>query len=374
MKVLVIFGTRPEAIKCFPVVHELQRNERTDVRVCVTAQHRGILDQVLDLVGLVPDHDLDLMRPSPTLANITNDVLEGVEKVILSERPDRILVQGDTTTTMASALAAFYHKVPVGHIEAGLRSGDNYSPFPEEMNRKIVGSIADLHFAPTPQARNNLLKENVSPDRIHVTGNTAIDALHEIRRRLNGHGSHALEPSVADLLDQIAVSNKRLILVTSHRRENWGAGIDNICRALRILAARGDVHIIFPVHPNPKVHGPVHAALGNNSAITLLPPVDYLPFVELMSRAYLILSDSGGVQEEAPALGKPVLVMRDTTERPEGVEAGVSRLVGVDTQRIVSEAVRLLSDEAAYREMSHGRNPYGDGMASQRIVESILAS
>ncbi|MEC9367811.1 MAG: UDP-N-acetylglucosamine 2-epimerase (non-hydrolyzing) [Pseudomonadota bacterium] len=370
MKVLVVFGTRPEAVKCFPVVLELQKREGAEVKVCVTAQHRQILDRMLEPLGLVPHHDLNLMRAKPSLADITSDVLIRIGEVLDKEKPDRVLVQGDTTTTMATALAAYYRKIPVGHVEAGLRSGNNYSPWPEEINRKIVGAIADMHFAPTEQARQNLLRENIPESQIHVTGNTVIDALFEIRARMNGHG--ARDPEVRRVIDAIGTGNKRLILVTSHRRENWGDGIEQICLALRELADRGDVHIAYPVHPNPNVREPVYRMLADHPGITLVEPLDYLPFVELMNRSHLILTDSGGVQEEAPALGKPVLVLRDTTERPEGIASGNAILVGVSAQKIVREANRLLDDENAWKSMSRSRNPYGDGMAAKRIAEHVV--
>jgi UDP-N-acetylglucosamine 2-epimerase (non-hydrolysing) len=370
IKVLVAFGTRPEAVKCFPVIHELRKCGRAEVCVCVTAQHREMLDQVLQPLGLKPDHDLNLMRLAPSLADITADVLNGVGSVLDEEKPDRVLVQGDTTTTMATAMAAYYRRIPVGHVEAGLRSGDIYSPWPEEVNRRMVGVIADQHFAPTEQARDNLLKENVPESQIHVTGNTVIDALNQIKHRVNGLENG--NPSVREVSKAIGRTNNRLILVTSHRRENWGRGIEQICTALRRLADRGDVHIAYPVHPNPNVKIPVQEFIGDHPSISLLPPLDYLPFVALMSRAHLILTDSGGVQEEAPALGKPVLVLRHTTERPEGIAAGNARLVGVDAGTIVTEAERLLDDERAHRRMSRARNPYGDGKAAKRISKHVL--
>lgn len=369
MKALIVFGTRPEAIKCFPVVLELRKRNGTEVKVCVTAQHRGILDQVLVPLRLMPDYDLNLMRPSPTLTDITSDVLTAIGKVLDVEKPDRVLVQGDTTTTMATALAAYYRRIPVAHIEAGLRSGDNYSPWPEEVNRKVVTSIADMHFAPTNQARDNLLKENVPDSQIHVTGNTVIDALFHIKRQLNG--SKRFHPALEAVATATRGSNKRLIMVTSHRRENWGEGLRGICAALRTLADRGDVHIVYPVHPNPIVRGPVEEMLADHEHISLMAPLDYLPFVELMCRSHLILTDSGGVQEEAPALGKPVLVLRDTTERPEGIASGNAILVGVDTLTIVEQAERLLDDENAYLAMSTSHNPYGDGKAAKRISEHV---
>jgi UDP-N-acetylglucosamine 2-epimerase (non-hydrolysing) len=370
MNILVVFGTRPEALKCFPVVNELRKKDDLSVKVCVTAQHRHLLDQILQLVDLVPDYDLDLMRAHPTLTDITADVLSAVGKVLDQERPDRVLVQGDTTTTMATALAAFYRKIRVGHIEAGLRSWDNYSPWPEEVNRKIVSAIADLHFAPTVQARDNLLRENIPAKQIRVTGNTSIDALFEIRRRLH-EGEH-FDDAVQRILT--ASRHARILLVTVHRRENWGKGLKDICAALLELAARGDIRIVLPVHPNPNVHGPVHEMLGAHPHITLIEPLDYLPFIALMDAAYLVLTDSGGVQEEAPALGKPVLVLRNTTERPEGIAAGNALLVGTSTADIATAANRLLDDSEAYRVMSQASNPYGDGTAAAQIVEFLLES
>jgi len=369
MKVLIVFGTRPEAVKCIPVVQELRKRKGTEVKVCVTAQHRKILDQVLDQLGLTPDYDLNLMRSSPTLADITSDVLTGIGEVLDMEKPDRVLVQGDTTTTMATALAAYYRQIPVGHIEAGLRSGNNYSPWPEEVNRKVVGAIADMHFAPTNQARENLLNENIPESHIYITGNTVIDALFEVKKHLNGIKRY--HPALEPIAKATRGGNKRIIMVTSHRRENWGEGLRGICAALRTLANRGDIHIVYPVHPNPKVRGPVEETLGNHEHISLIEPLDYLPFVELMCRSHLILTDSGGVQEEAPALGKPVLVLRDTTERPEGIEAGNAILVGIDTGRIVAQVEHLLDDENAYRTMSLSHNPYGDGHAAKRISEHV---
>lgn len=369
MRILVAFGTRPEAVKCFPVVEALRRRQELEVVVCVSAQHRRILDQVMELVGLRSDYDLELMRAAPSLTDITCDVLREFGKVVEKVRPDRVLVQGDTTTTMAAALAAAYRKVPVGHIEAGLRSGDISSPWPEEANRRMVTVLADLHFAPTKTARDNLLEENVPADRIHVTGNTVIDALSAITRRL-GPADRA-SPDIETVVSAAREGGKRLILVTAHRRENWGEGIRQICSAMLGLAERGDVLIALPVHPNPNVRGPIYEALAGRGAVRLLDPLDYLSFVDLMRRSHLILTDSGGVQEEAAALGKPVLVLRDTTERPEGIEAGAARLVGLDAQRVIAETERLLDSEAAYRRMSEARNPYGDGRAAERIAAII---
>lgn len=371
MKILVAFGTRPEAIKCFPVVEELKVRPGIEVVTCTTAQHRQILDQVLELVGMKPDIDLQLMRERPTLTDITVDVMQRVGEVLGEVRPDRVLVQGDTTTTMATTIAAFYRHIPVGHIEAGLRTNTILSPWPEEANRRIVSVIADMHFAPTTTARDNLLRENVPAAAVLTTGNTVIDALQSVRDRLRARPDLPLpnHPRLAELME----SGRRLILMTAHRRENWGAGIDAICRAALRLADRGDVFVALPVHPNPNVRDPIRAALGTHPAICLLDPLGYAEFVVMLDRAHLVLTDSGGVQEEAPALGKPVLVLRDTTERPEGIAAGCARLVGADTDAIVTEAARLLDDPAAYAAMSQVSNPYGDGTAARQIVDAILA-
>jgi UDP-N-acetylglucosamine 2-epimerase (non-hydrolysing) len=369
MKVLVVFGTRPEAVKCAPVVKELQARPEFEVLVCVTAQHRQILDQVLELVDIVPDFDLHLMRAKPTLTQLTTDVLTGLSEVIEQTRPDRILVQGDTTTAMVAGLAGLYFKVPVGHIEAGLRTGDILSPWPEEANRRIVATLADLHFAPTSHARANLVAENIPPDKIVVTGNTVIDALYDIRRRLDAirFTNTALE-SIFEWLER---TNRRLILLTFHRREKWGDGVSDVCRIARAVADRGDVQIVYPVHPNPHVRVPVQAALSGHDGISLIEPLDYLSFVDLLGRCDLILSDSGGLQEEAAALSKPLLVLRDKTERPEGIAAGSARLVGTDPAHVIAEVERLLDDPAACKAMSSARNPYGDGHAAKRIVATI---
>lgn len=366
--ILTVFGTRPEAIKMAPVVRALSAASDLEARVCVTAQHREMLDQVLRLFRVQPDYDLNLMKPGQNLTNITCSVLEGLRGLFRQWRPDRVLVHGDTTTTLATSLAAYYEKIPVGHVEAGLRTGNRYSPWPEEINRKLTGGIADLHFAPTERARDNLRAESV-PDRgIVVTGNTVIDALLDIRKMLrNDADLYADMTSRFPFLGQ----EKRLILVTGHRRESFGSGFERICRALKRLAQRGDVEIVYPVHLNPNVRDPVLSALGDQSDVHLIAPQDYLPFVYLMDQAYLIITDSGGVQEEAPSLGKPVLVMRETTERPEAVDAGTVRLVGTDENRIVSEAETLLDTPEVYRQMSSAHNPYGDGKASVRIVEAI---
>ncbi|HYS43917.1 MAG TPA: UDP-N-acetylglucosamine 2-epimerase (non-hydrolyzing) [Geobacteraceae bacterium] len=380
MKILSIFGTRPEAIKMAPVLKELERHpERFASRVCVTAQHRQMLDQVLNLFEIRPAYDLDLMRPGQDLFDITANVLLGLKGVLEAERPDLVLVHGDTTTTMAATLAAYYCRIPVGHVEAGLRTHNKYAPFPEEINRRVTGAVADLHFAPTPWARDNLLREGVAAAAIHVTGNTVIDALLAVVGKVR-QPEHEAE-IVAYLRHRLPKNSSlltrhpsRVILVTGHRRENFGEGFENICRALADIAtARPDVEIVYPVHLNPNVQEPVRRILGEErlTNVHLIEPVDYLPFVWLMDRSHLIITDSGGVQEEAPSLGKPVLVMRETTERPEAVEAGTVKLVGTDRERIVSEALQLLDDTEAYRAMSLAHNPYGDGKAAERIVAAL---
>jgi UDP-N-acetylglucosamine 2-epimerase (non-hydrolysing) len=374
MKVMVVFGTRPEAIKMAPLVKALQaRASDINTVVCVTAQHREMLDQVLKLFDIVPEHDLNIMKPGQDLFDITSNILLGLKGVLQQEHPDLMLVHGDTTTTLAASLAAYYARVPVGHVEAGLRTGNKHSPFPEEMNRKLTGSIADIHFAPTTASRDNLLREGISADAIHVTGNTVIDALLAVVDKLRNDS--ALK---AELAQRFAFLNpqRRLILVTGHRRENFGEGFQNICEALADIAAEhADVEILYPVHLNPNVRKPVADILAARqlSNVHLIDPVDYLPFVYLMDRAHLIITDSGGVQEEAPSLGKPVLVMRDTTERPEAVDAGTVRLVGTSRKKIVSETRRLLTDEAEYSRMSRAHNPYGDGEAVQRIIQSVMS-
>jgi UDP-N-acetylglucosamine 2-epimerase (non-hydrolysing) len=370
MKILVAFGTRPEAIKCLPVIEALKAEPDVSVVSCTTAQHRHILDQVLDSFGLQPDIDLNLMRDKPSLTDITVDVMNRMGEVFTAERPDRVIVQGDTTTAMTTALAAFYHGIKVGHVEAGLRTNNILSPWPEEANRKIISTLADMHFAPTDLARDNLLRENVDPATVHVTGNTVIDALHAVRRRLqeNRYQVSVHEPRLLEVLD----GDKRLILMTAHRRENWGDGIAAICNAALRLVARGDTFVVFPVHPNPRVSDMVHDVLGSHPDIFLLEPLAYADFVLMLDRAAIVLTDSGGVQEEAPALGKPVLIMRDTTERPEGVTAGCAKLVGLDTEMIVTQTNKLLDDPAAYKAMSQVQNPYGDGTASKQIVDIIL--
>jgi UDP-N-acetylglucosamine 2-epimerase (non-hydrolysing) len=368
VKILTIFGTRPEAIKMAPVVQALAADPTIDSLVCVTAQHRQMLDQVLQLFAIRPDVDLDLMRPGQDLTEITANVLTGLRSVLHDLRPDLVLVHGDTTTTCAASLAAYYQRIPVGHVEAGLRTGNIYAPWPEEMNRRLTGRIAEWHFAPTEGARANLLREGVDADRITVTGNTVIDALLDVVRRLREDpGLRARMEGQFAFLD----SARRLILVTGHRRENFGDGFERICQSLATLAERADVQIVYPVHLNPNVQEPVRRLLGGKGNVHLIEPLDYLPFVALMDRADILITDSGGVQEEAPSLGKPVLVMRETTERPEAVEAGTVRLVGTDVTAIVREATRLLDDRSAYEAMSRAHNPYGDGLAAQRVLDFI---
>ncbi|MDD2899061.1 MAG: UDP-N-acetylglucosamine 2-epimerase (non-hydrolyzing) [Desulfuromonadaceae bacterium] len=367
-KILLVFGTRPEAIKMAPVFKALQRSSCLDVKVCVTAQHRHMLDQVLSLFDIHADFDLNLMQPGQDLTDITSRVLDGMRAVLRDWQPGLVLVHGDTTTTMASSLAAYYEKIPVGHVEAGLRTGNIYSPWPEEMNRRLTGSIATIHFAPTETARLNLLSEGVAEDQIHVTGNTVIDALLQVVAQFEHN--RELQEGMAALFPFLDTA-KKMILVTGHRRENFGEGFENICRALKQLGERDDVQIVYPVHLNPNVQEPVQRILYDCPNIHLIGPLDYLPFVYLMSRSFMLITDSGGVQEEAPSLGKPVLVMRETTERPEAVESGTVLLVGTDSDKIVSEATRLLDDHEAYQAMALAHNPYGDGNASQRIVEIL---
>lgn len=367
-KVMMVFGTRPEAIKMAPLVTELKRRDELEIIVVVTAQHRQMLDQVLDLFGIVPDEDLDLMSAGQTLPELTSRILQGVGEVIARHRPDRLLVHGDTTTTFATSLAAFYQRVPVGHVEAGLRTGNLYSPWPEEANRRLAGVLSDLHFAPTEKAAANLRAEQVAADTIHVTGNTVIDALLATAKRIDTDAS--LQASLASRFPFLDAS-KRLVLVTGHRRENFGEGFEQICLALARLAERQDVQVVYPVHLNPMVQEPVNRLLGHLPGVHLIPPQDYLPFIYLMRQAYLIITDSGGIQEEAPSLGKPVLVMRDTTERPEAVAAGTVRLVGTDATRIVAEASRLLDSKTDYQRMAQANNPFGDGQASRRIADLL---
>lgn len=364
-RVLLIFGTRPEAIKLCPLAHRLRsRPEHFSVGICVTAQHRGMLDQVLEAFDVAPDYDLDLMQPGQTLSALTGRILATVAPILESFRPDVVVVQGDTTTTLAGALAAFYQHIPVAHVEAGLRTGDLAQPFPEEMNRVLTSRIAALHFAPTARAKAALLVENVPCERIFVTGNTGIDAVLFVRDALD---RGELRASPWPWLDPA----KRLLVVTSHRRESFGPGFERSMLALATLAARGDVQIAYPVHRNPNVTGPAHAILGNTPGVVLLDPLPYVSFVDLMRRSYLIVTDSGGIQEEAPSLAKPVLVLREKTERPEAVEAGTVKLVGTDEGSIVREAEALLDDDEAYAAMTRVHNPYGDGHACERIVHIL---
>ncbi|MFH7829171.1 non-hydrolyzing UDP-N-acetylglucosamine 2-epimerase [Kluyvera chengduensis] len=369
MKVLTVFGTRPEAIKMAPLVHALAKDPHFEAKVCVTAQHREMLDQVLNLFSIVPDYDLNIMSPGQGLTEITCRILQGLKPVLESFKPDVVLVHGDTTTTAAASLAAFYQRIPVGHVEAGLRTGDLYSPWPEEANRTLTGHLAMYHFAPTENSRQNLLRENLSDKRIFVTGNTVIDALFWVRDRVMN--DKALNTDLS-LRFPFLNSGKKMILVTGHRRESFGQGFEKICHALaEIAASNPDVQIVYPVHLNPNVSEPVNRILGHIDNVMLIEPQEYLPFVWLMNHAWLILTDSGGIQEEAPSLGKPVLVMRETTERPEAIDAGTVRLVGTDSQRIVDEVTRLLRDEEEYQRMSRAHNPYGDGRACERILSAL---
>ncbi len=363
MKVLSVFGTRPEAIKMAPVIKELRLHSASiESRVCVTAQHREMLDQVLDLFQIAPDHDLNIMQENQTLASVTSNVLARLDEVIAAETPDWILTQGDTTTAMVASLGGFYRGVKVGHVEAGLRTWNRHHPFPEEINRRIADAVCDLHFAPTEEARSNLLREGIDNTSIVVTGNTVIDALLDVAGRPYAWDSGPLGRVSRE---------KRIILVTAHRRENFGEPLEAICRALREIGSRGDITIVYPVHMNPNVRRVVERLEGSEGVV-LTDPLDYLPLVHLMKACYLVLTDSGGLQEEAPGLGKPVLVMRETTERPEGVAAGTVKLVGTNTSTIIAEVSRLLDDSTEYEKMSRAVNPYGDGLASQRIVAHLL--
>lgn len=377
LKVLVVLGTRPEAIKLAPVISRLRRDRSSFwVRVCVTAQHRQMLDQVLGIFRITPDIDMDLMRDDQDLFDVSTGVIGGMRRILLAEKPDVMIVQGDTTTAFAAALAAFYLRIPVAHVEAGLRTAKKYSPFPEEINRRLLSVLADFHFAPTAGARQNLLASGVAAEKVWLTGNTVIDALRMIQRRLRAPKAqaHWLEYFRRSFDLELDEEKQRIILVTGHRRENFGPGLRQICLALREIALRDPrVRIIYPVHPNPHVQMPVRAELLGLANVHLIEPLAYEPFVFLMDRAYLILTDSGGIQEEAPALGKPVLVMRRETERPEGVLSGVVKLVGRNRKTIVGEVMRLLRDDEAYRRMACVANPYGDGKAARRIV-AVLAS
>ncbi|WP_111741832.1 non-hydrolyzing UDP-N-acetylglucosamine 2-epimerase [Leminorella richardii] len=369
MKVLTVFGTRPEAIKMAPLVHALANDKDFESKVCVTAQHREMLDQVLKLFDIKPDYDLDIMRPGQGLTEITCRILEGLKPVLESFKPDVVLVHGDTTTTLATSLAAFYQRIPVGHVEAGLRTGDLYSPWPEEGNRKLTGHLAMYHFSPTETSKQNLLREAIPDSRIFVTGNTVIDALFWVRDRI--HSDTTLREEMERRYPFLH-QNKKIILVTGHRRESFGDGFERICSALAEIArSHPDVQVVYPVHLNPNVREPVKRILSHIDNVTLIEPQDYLPFVYLMDHAYLILTDSGGIQEEAPSLGKPVLVMRNTTERPEAVSAGTVRLVGTNIALILEEVSRLLKDENEYHIMSRAHNPYGDGKACQRILDAL---
>lgn len=364
MKVMTVFGTRPEAIKMAPLVHALKEAEGMEAVLCVTAQHREMLDQVLDLFALTPDYDLNIMQPNQTISQITTNVVLGMEQVLKEAQPDIVLVHGDTTTTFATALAAFYQQIPIGHVEAGLRTYDKYSPYPEEMNRVMTGHLADLHFAPTERNRQNLLKEGVSAERILVTGNTVIDALLSVAEKPYEFTEETLK--------EINFENKRVITVTCHRRENLGENMVQIFSAIRDLAEEfSDVEIVYPVHMNPKVRETADLVLGNTKRVHLIPPLQYQPFVNLIAKSYLIITDSGGIQEEAPALGKPVLVVRKETERPEAIEAGTVKLAGVERDTIYSMAKELLVDQKTYDAMAHAVNPYGDGLACDRIVKAL---
>ena len=369
MKVLTVFGTRPEAIKMAPVVQALKSNNNFDLRVCVTAQHREMLDQVLELFQIKPDYDLDIMQEGQDLTDITNKILTGLKTVFTQWKPDIVLVHGDTSTCFAASLSAFYHQITVAHVEAGLRTGDLYSPWPEEANRKLTAAIAGLHFAPTETARDNLLREGIHEAQIYITGNTVIDALLQVVEKLEQDESLAeLVRSKLPVIDD----DSRIILVTGHRRESFGGGFEQICQALANIAIQfSDVEIVYPVHLNPNVQEPVKRILQGIKNIHLIEPLDYLPFVQLMKDSYLILTDSGGIQEEAPSLGKPVLVMRDTTERPEAVTAGTVKLVGTDKEHIINATKVLLNNKNAYNAMRFAHNPYGDGKASDKIIDGL---
>ncbi|WP_444888143.1 non-hydrolyzing UDP-N-acetylglucosamine 2-epimerase [Microbulbifer sp. JMSA008] len=371
MNVLVVFGTRPEAIKMAPLVLKLQGDLRFSVQVCVTAQHREMLDQVLTLFNLVPTYDLNLMKPGQDLTDISVAILRGMREILEEAKPDIVLVHGDTATTFAATLASYYKQIPIGHVEAGLRTGNLYSPWPEEANRKLTGALATLHFSPTETSKKNLLEEGVSEDRVFVTGNTVIDALLGVVRKLDN--DELLFKKLDEKFSFIDKS-KKLILVTGHRRESFGDGFKRICQALAVIAkAHPNCQIIYPVHLNPNVQDPVNSLLKNISNIYLIDPLDYLPFVYLMNKSNVILTDSGGIQEEAPSLGKPVLVMRDTTERPEAVSAGTVKLVGTEVDRITKELTTLLTENEAYKNMSYAHNPYGDGEACDRILNALVS-
>lgn len=365
IKIITIFGTRPEAVKMAPLVKELNMRENIEVKVCVTAQHRQMLDQVLELFSIVPDFDLNVMRSKQTLTSITTSVLEGLEEVFETENPNMVLVHGDTTTTLAAALAAFYKQIPLGHVEAGLRTFNKYFPFPEEMNRKLTGSIADLHFAPTRSSRDNLIREGINEKNIYITGNTVIDAM-----EYTVEDDYKFEN---EELNNLNYKDRKIIMVTAHRRENWGEGIENICYALKTIVENNkDVEIVYLVHLNPVVKEVVYKYLYGVERVHLLPPLDTKETHNLMNKCFMVMTDSGGLQEEAPHLGKPVLVLRDVTERPEAVEAKTVRLVGTDIHKITNEANKLIQDKEVYAKMSKAINPYGDGLASKRITDIIL--
>jgi len=375
-KILIVFGTRPEAIKMAPVVKQLQSNEHFNVAVCITAQHREMLDQVLQVFDIVPNYDLNIMQAGQDLFDITSKILPKLRDVILDFSPELIMVHGDTTTSFVAALSAYYLRIPVAHVEAGLRTGNIYSPFPEEMNRKLTGCITKYHFAPTLLAKENLLKENVSETDIFITGNTVIDALHLALKQIDG--SIQIQKNIEELLSKyisLDILEKQFILITGHRRENFGEGFINICNALNELAlAYPQTHFIYPVHLNPNVQKPVYEILGQKPNIHLIPPLDYLPFLVLMKKSYLLLTDSGGIQEEAPSLGKPVLVMRDTTERPEAVDAGTVKLTGANKENIVNGVKMLIDNKIEYNKMAEAHNPYGDGNAAKRIEKTLLSN
>lgn len=370
-KILIVFGTRPEAIKMAPLVHEIKNNPQLQLKVCVTAQHRQMLDQVLELFEIKPDYDLNLMKTDQTLNDITASILINIKPILAEFKPDVILVHGDTATTFAVSLAGYYEKIAVGHVEAGLRTGNMYSPWPEEGNRKLTAVLSEFHFAPTTASKDNLLKEGCAEHKIIVTGNTVIDALKMVKNKIDSND--ILASYLAEKFPFL-VAGKRMILVTGHRRENFGRGFENICEALAILAKQhDDIQIVYPVHMNPNVREPVNRILAGIENVHLIEPQQYMPFIYLMDKSYLILTDSGGIQEEAPSLGKPVLVMRDTTERPEAVNAGTVRLVGTNKERIIQEVSNLLNSEEEYKVMSFAHNPYGDGTASRKIVQRLVS-
>lgn len=374
MRILSIFGTRPEAVKMAPVVLKLSSSPQVESLVCVTAQHREMLDQVLNLFEIVPDVDLNIMRPDQTLAELTANIFKDLDPILKDINPDWVLVQGDTTTVMTTSLLSYYHRIHIGHVEAGLRTHNKWHPFPEEINRRVAGVVTDLHFAPTAWARNNLLRENIPDELIRVTGNPVIDALQIVTKRPISDELCKVLAHLKLPIDQIPMQTPRLVLVTAHRRENFGQPLENICMAIRSMAEhyQGEVRFIYPVHLNPNVQSTARHILGDMSNVTLLEPMDYLPWIQLIQRATLILTDSGGLQEEAPGLGVPVLVMRQVTERPEGVEAGTVRLVGTEFEAIIRETRRLLDDPEAHASMARAVNPYGDGHAAERIVQAIL--